>query len=427
MADWRVSPSTFKGALKIPASKSQSIRALLFALLGDGKSVIRNLLPSPDVTAMIHACKNLGAFIECFEKHLEITGVAGKISSSEDVIQAGNSGLILRLVGAISGLSPQPIVLTGDYSVRHLRPVDPLLDALSQLGAQAYSLRNDGGAPISVRGPLYSGSATLHGEDSQPVSGMLIASAFAPGPVELYVMRPGEKLWVDLTLSWLSKFGILFTNQNYEHYTLQGNASLEGFSYTVPSDFSSLSYPLAAAVLTDSEITIKNLDFSDPQGDKQLISHLISMGAQIEIDEDDGSLTVRGGRELRGIEIDVNACIDALPLLAVIGCFAEGKTEIKGAAIARRKESDRISCIARELKKMGALFEEHADGLTLYRSCLKGAAVDSCEDHRIALSLTVAGFAAEGKTLIRNIQCVDKSFPFFYQTMQKLGAEIGQI
>jgi len=424
MADWIISPSKLQGTLHIPASKSQSIRALLFALLARGTSHIQHLLVSPDVEAMLLACYHLGASIERCKDGVEIVGVGGKICGAEDVIQAGNSGLILRLIGALAGLSSKPIVITGDESIRHVRPLVPLLDALCQLGIEAISTRGDGGAPILVKGPFHPGTAILPGEDSQPVSGLLIASAFAPGPIDIFVLHPGEKPWVHLTLSWLSKLGISFTAHNFEHYRLPGNASIEGFSYRVPADFSSLTYPLAAAVLTGSEIHIENLDFSDLQGDKRVIGYLQEMGACIEIDENSGKLWVRKSKELKGIALDVNACIDALPLLAVIGCFAEGKTEIRGAAIARKKESDRIACIAQELKKMGADLEEHPDGLTLYRSSLKGALLHSYQDHRLALSLSVAALAAKGDTCIQHVTCVDKSFPFFCEHMQKMGAQI---
>ena len=424
MSDWKISPSTLKGTLQIPASKSQSMRALLFALLAQGKSEIRNLLPSPDVTAMLVACKSLGASIELFEDHAQVIGVGGRICGAEDVIQAGNSGQILRFIGALAASSPKPIVITGDHTIRHVRPVTPLLNALSQLGAEAISTRGDGGAPIIVRGPLHPGSAILNGEDSQPVSGMLIASAFAPGPIELFVTRPGETPWITLTLSWLSKLGIPYTAHEFTHYKLQGNAAITGFQYTVPADFSSLSYPLAAAVLTNSEIHIENLDFSDPQGDKQLIHSLQKMGACIEIDEKKGSLWVKKSHTLQGITLDAEACIDAVPLLAVLGCFAEGKTFITGAAIARKKESDRVTSIAQELRKMGAQIEEHPDGLVIHRSSLKGAELHSYQDHRMALSLAVAAIASKGDTVIKNVACVNKSFPSFCHQMQKLGARI---
>ena len=192
----------------------------------------------------------------------------------------------------------------------------------------------------------------------------------------------------------------------------------------MPGDFSSLAYPLVAALLTQSEIQIDNLNFDDPQGDKKVISLLQKMGAPIEVDEARDALYVKKGCKLQRMVLDINDCIDATPILAVAGCFAEGKTELRGAAIARQKESNRISCIVQELKKMGADIEEHPDGLTVSRSSLKGAEVHSFSDHRMALSLAVAGLAAEGETLIKDSGCAEKSYPHFCEQMQKLGGHI---
>jgi 3-phosphoshikimate 1-carboxyvinyltransferase len=415
--NWKVIPSKLKGTLIIPSSKSQSMRALLFGMLAKGKSLLTNLLPSPD---MIHACRLLGAKIEEYTDRVEVVGVDGKLNGADAVIDAGNSGLILRLIGAVGGLSSKSIVLTGDNSIRHFRPIQPLLEGLNQLGATAISLRGNEKAPILIKGPLQPGKAWIDGEDSQPVSGLLIASAFASGPVDLYVSNPGELPWIDLTLNWLDRFGISYSTRNGEYYSVAGNSSIEGFSYHVPGDFSSLAFPLAAALLTNSEVQFDNLDFQDPQGDKKLINILCTMGASIEIEEH--SLHVKKGGLLHGTKIDVNACIDALPILAVIGCFAEGETVLVGGAIARKKECDRIAAMATELKKMGASIEEREDGLIIRRSLLKGSAVQSYNDHRIALSLAVAGLAAKGESMIQNVGCAAKTFPEFKFQMQKLGA-----
>lgn len=373
---------------------------------------------------MVQACRLLGAQLTPTAQGWIVEGVAGKIRGAEDVIQAGNSGLILRLVGAIAGLSPKPIVITGDHSIRHLRPVAPLLEGLAQLGAKAFSLRGQG-APIFVQGPIYPGSAVLCGKDSQPISGLLIASAFSCGPIELFVTNPGETPWVNLTLDWFKRLSIPCETRAFDYYRVPGGTVIEGFSYKVAADFSSLAFPLTAALVTGSELIVDNLDFSDPQGDKAIISLLQKMRAPFEIDEGAHTLFVRktkGG--LQGGSFDLNDCIDATPILAVIGCFAEGKTEIRGIAIARNKESDRVRAIAMELKKMGAKIEEHPDGLTISRSDLNGAHLSSHNDHRIALALAVAALAAKGTSVIDNVDCTQKSFPQFCATMQKLGASI---
>lgn len=421
---WRVKPSRLMGRLSIPSSKSQSMRALLFALLANGKSEIRNLLSSPDVERMIEACRHLGALIEIFSDRVEIKGVGGKIEGGEDVIQVGNSGLIYRFIAAIAALSFQPIVITGDPSIRHVRPIKPLLEGLNQLGCEAYSLRKNGGAPILIKGPLREGKALIEGEDSQPVSALIVASAFASGPVEIRVKNPGETPWIDLTLNWLRLMHISYQQKEHSFYRLEGNSCVQGFKYTVPADFSSLLFPLAAALVTKSELTIENLDFSDAQGDKEVIGWLQEMGAAIELGEN--HITVLSDTCLEGISMNINRCIDALPILAVLGCFAKGKTLLTGARIARKKESDRISSIAMELKKMGARIEEREDGIEISTSKLQGASLYSREDHRIVLALAVAGLGAKGESVIHNTACANKTYPDFCDQMRLLGADIQQ-
>ncbi|MDE3045793.1 MAG: 3-phosphoshikimate 1-carboxyvinyltransferase [Verrucomicrobiota bacterium] len=399
--------------MNVPPSKSHTLRAILFAALAKGVSRIEEALPSPDTQAMIGAVRQLGAEVTEEGSVLVIRG--GKWQVPEDVIQCGNSGIVLRFIGALAGLLPGYTVLTGDASIRERRPAKPLIDGLRQLGAFAESAKGNGFAPLIIRGPIKGGRAVIDGEDSQPVSGLLIAGAFAAAPVELEVRNPGEKPWVDLTLDWLRRLGIPFEREGYEKYRLQGGACIEGFSYRVPGDFSSAAFPIAAALITDTEVTLTNLDREDAQGDKALLGVLQEMGARLIIDEK--SITVQKGSRLRGVRVDINGFIDALPILAVLGCFAEGKTEIVNGAIARKKESDRIAAMASELKKMGAQVEERPDGLVIHSSTLRSASLESYNDHRIAMSLAVAALRAPSK--IAGVECIEKTYPNFWDMLHE--------
>jgi 3-phosphoshikimate 1-carboxyvinyltransferase len=348
--------------------------------------------------------------------------VCGGMRPAEDVIDCGNSGLVLRLIGAVCSHLPSFTILTGDSSIRHRRHVKPLLEGLSQLGAFAVSARGDEHAPIIVRGPLKGGIAHISGEDSQPISGLIIASSFAPEKTELFVQNPGELPWVALTLRWLDYFNIPYENRNFEYYKLPGGASIPGFIYRVPGDWSSALYPIAAALATNSEITLHGIDFNDPQGDKEVVTLLQGMGAKISVDQ--YSLTVHKGSELQGARIDIGKFIDAITLLPVLACQAKGSTHIYGGAIARSKESDRIHAIVTQLKKMGAKIEETPDGMIIHPSELRGAPVTCFEDHRIALSLSVAALSAKGSTEITGIETVAKSFPGYFEALKNLGAHI---
>lgn len=421
MVSVKIKPGKLHGHLKVPSSKSHTIRSLLFALMAKGKSRISQPLPSADTFAMLDAIRHLGAKIDMEGGALIVEGVAGKLRPAEDIIQCGNSGQVLRFIGALAALSPSYTALTGDLSIRHNRPVQPLLDGLTQLGALAVSTRLDGFAPIIVKGTVKKGKATISGEDSQPVSGLLMLGAFSP--LELHVKNTGEKPWIALTLSWLDRFDIPYENHNFEHYKTKGKTRLDAFEYTVPGDFSSAAFPLIAALITQSEITLDNIDMNDVQGDKAIIKTLESMGARFE--RHGSKLTTKKTTGLKGARIDVNDFIDALPILAVAACSASGKTEIVNAEIARRKESDRIHCIAHELKKMGANIEELPDGLLIRPAKLHGALnLDSHHDHRLAMALSVAALGAHGDSEIRGVECTEKSYPTFFDDFKKMGAHM---
>ena len=414
-------PSSLKGRIELPSSKSHTLRALVFATLARGKSTIFGYLHSPDTFSMIEACKVLGADISVFHDRLE---VKGNLRGAEDVILAGNSGQVLRFIGAISALTSTYTVITGDYSIRHNRVVRPLLEGLSQLGAFAVSSREDGHAPIIIKGPLRGGCAYVCGEDSQPISGLLIASAFSSYKTELFVDNPGEIPWVNLTLSWFDRLGICYTQNNFEHYVLPGKAAIEGFEYQVPCDLSALAYPLVASIITNSAFTITNFSLDPTQGDGELIAFLKQKGANLEFDEARRELHLFKGSYFEGGKINANRFIDAVPILAVLSCFAKQRVEICGAKIARKKESDRISCITKELRKMGALIEEKEEGMIIEPSFLKGAVLESHADHRIALSLAVAALAAQSSSILQDFQCVNKSYRQFFEHLKSLGAQI---
>ncbi|NGX37795.1 MAG: 3-phosphoshikimate 1-carboxyvinyltransferase [Chlamydiae bacterium] len=418
MNNFAIHPSKLSGKLVIPPSKSHSLRAIVFAMLGQGITRIDNVLSSTDCDALLQAISIFGANVQRQGNRLEIEGHFGP---ARDIIDAGNSGQILRFTGALAALLPSYTEITGDVSVRTRRPIKPLLGALRDLGAIAESARGDGHAPILIRGPIHPGTCRLNGEDSQPVSALLIATSFLDSTTDIFVENPGELPWINLTLDWLKRLGASISHHAHCHYQVKGGLSYSGITYTVPGDFSTAAFPIAAALITQSKLAIEGLDPDDVQGDKMFIDILVQMGAHIHWDE---KTLVIEPSELKGKTIDVNACIDALPILAVIGCFAQGSTTIQNGAIARFKESDRISTICGELKKMGADITEHPDGFTVNHSKLKAATLNAHRDHRIALSLSVAALAAEGTSIVEDAECIAKTYPSFIEDFQKCGAQI---
>lgn len=408
----RVLPTSLcKGTLVAPPSKSHAVRAILYASLASGESQLKNLLESPDIEATVRACRAFGATIEGGS----VVGIGGKPRTPDDVIDVGNSGLALRFMGAVAALAEGTTVITGDPSIRERRPAAPLLDGLNQLGAVALSTRGNGLAPLMIKGLARPGVCTVDGADSQPVSALLTLAAQMPGVTEINVRNPGEKPWVDLTLWWLKRLGVSFERRGHDWYRVQGAPWLR-FDFTVPGDFSSAAFPLAAGALFGS-VTVSNLDHTDPQGDKELLTVLRQMGADVKATEN--SVTVSAG-ELQGVDVDVNSIVDAIPILSVLGCYAKGETRLYNGAMARLKESDRIHAMTTELKKMGADIRQMPDGLVVRQSTLKGASVHSQSDHRIAMALSIAALGAYGETIIDDTRCIAKTYPTFVADLEEL-------
>lgn len=420
--NYRIFPSIARGSILVPPSKSHTLRAILLASLLSGHSTITNPLISPDVRRMIVACRQLGAKITESEQSIEIRGVGGQPASGTHVIDAGNSGQILRFMGAMASLIQAETIITGDTSVKSNRPVKALMDALRQMGAECISLSGNDHAPIKIRGPVKAGRVCMDGQDSQPVSAILMLAAFLEGKTEIQVRDPGEKPWLDLTLFWLAYLGVKVEREGYEKFMVSGGVNVSSIQFTVPGDFSSMAYPLAAGLLTGGGVRIQGLIREDVQGDSRLIEILKTMGAALDWEGDE--LCVYSGGELIAQTIDVNDCIDALPILAVIGCFAKGITKLVNAGIARKKECDRLAVMTKQLKKMGANITEYPDALHIGNSPLMGARVYSHQDHRVALSLAVAGLGAQGDTLVQDVGCVQKSYPFFSDSFKALGCGI---
>ena len=341
MKNLYVQQSQLSGTLALPASKSHTMRALLFATLADGTSVINNPLLSPDTDAMIIACQQLGATITHTKNQLTAIGTSGSLKTPSSAIDAGNSGQVLRFIACLAGLQPGRMDITGDHSICHSRPVKPLLSALKQLGLTAQSIHNNDHPPLSIEGPYTNSYAELDGSDSQPVSGLFMAAAFRDEvTTHLTVSNPGETPWVLLTIDWLQRLGFTIEQSDFQQYIISGKKTIPAFNYTVPSDLSAMAFPLVAALITQSTLTLKNIDLNDPQGDKAILDIVQRMGAQITIDTKQKTVTAHPSPSLRGITVDINHCIDTLPILSVLACFAKGTSRISGAAVARFKESN---------------------------------------------------------------------------------------
>jgi len=413
--------STLTGSVEVPASKSHTIRAVALASLAEGESRIEQPLESADARAVVRTYRALGAEIEQSPGVWHVRGTGGRLVAPDAVIDVGNSGTTLRVaLGSAALLAEGEATFTGDEQIQR-RPIGPLLQSLNDLGAQAKSVRGNGSAPVVVRGRLVGGRTSIEAVTSQYLSSLLMAAPLADGDSVIDVPVLNEQPYVHMTLLWLDRLGVRYERDALRQFRVPGRQRYQAGSVRVPADFSSATFFLGAGVLGDNDILLRGLDLSDAQGDKAVIDYLRQMGARIDIDDE--GIRVRPGT-LTGCEIDLNATPDALPMMAVVGCFAQGRTALVNVPQARLKETDRIAVMAAELSRLGAKVTELPDGLIVEQSVLRGTEVDGHHDHRVVMALAVAGCTLDGETRISTAEAADVTFPTFADCMTKLGANI---
>ncbi|WP_232685791.1 3-phosphoshikimate 1-carboxyvinyltransferase [Halobacterium zhouii] len=421
-----VSNSRVRGTARAPPSKSYTHRAILAAGYADG-ALVRSPLVSADTKATAAAVDALGGDAERIDDHWEVTGFGGRPAVPADVLDCGNSGTTMRLVTGTAALADGTTVLTGDSSLRS-RPQGPLLAAIEELGGSARSTRCNGQAPLVVDGPIEGGTVAMPGDvSSQFVSSLLMAGAVTDNGVGIELTTELKSApYVDITLDVLEAFGV-DAEKRRDGYRVPGDQSYEPREgeYTVPGDFSSVSYLLAAGALAADEEVVVEGAYPSAQGDTSIVDVLRRMGADVEWRERDGIVIVQQSN-LDGVEVDVSDTPDLLPTLAVLGAAADGTTRITNAEHVRYKETDRVSAMAEALDALGADVEEHQNELVVRgeQSDLVGARVDGRGDHRLVMALAVAGLVADDDTTIEGAEHVDVSFPKFFDVLYDLGANV---
>lgn len=421
---------TISGEITVPGSKSHTIRAVLLGMLAEGVSVIHNPLPSKDGLAALKAARDFGAVVDVDEEKNTWTvhGLNGKPRVPENVIDTMNSGTTTSFVTGICSLLNGSAVITGDEQIRR-RPWRHETDALKELGAVCIHTRPESDCPpMLVGGPIHGGSCHLPGFNSQHISGILIPGALLPKgeEVKIEVENPLETPYVQLTVDWMRFYGVeVEASSDYKHYTVKGGQMYQACESYINSDWSGVAFPLVAAVCTPSTVKITGLNFHDSQGDKSIVDILIEMGADIEKYPEENYMIIHGGKTLKGIPVDMNRIPDCLPALSVAACYAEGDTCFTSLAHVRVKETDRVAVMHEVLTKCGADIEITADTMTVHGGKkLTGTAVDSHDDHRVAMAMAVCGLFSDGEMKISNAECAEVSFPTFYDVMNRAGADI---
>lgn len=409
------------GETNLPSSKSHTIRGFIFASLAEGESTLKNTLESEDTKAALNACRSLGAeIIKIGEGEYEIIGFNGRPNVKNAKINTLNSGTTTNLISSVAALANRKIIIDGDDSIRK-RPIQPLLVALKNLGAEVRSINKNGCPPIEIKGKLIGGKTILDCKSSQYLSSLLITCPLLDQNTEIEILNVCEISYIEMTLRWLDELGINYKKKDYENILIYGNQKYSAFQKTMPSDWSSATFLLVAAAMIGKQVVIKGLDMNDTQADKLVLNYLKEMGAKIKIN---GQKITVNKSQLRGCKLDLNNTPDALPSIAILGCFAEGKTVIKNVAHARIKETDRIKAMTMELSKMGAEVYETDDGMILEQSELKGTKLNGYNDHRIVMALSLAGLIAKGKTEINTAEAIKVTFPNYIEVMNYLGANM---
>ena len=411
-------PKKFAGCVEIPASKSQTIRALLIAAAANGESIIRHPLFSSDTCSALDAVKALGAEITISPDNTIIYVKSKGLHAKEGTtIDAGNSGTTLYLLLPMLGTLKDSVIITGDEQLRK-RPTAPLVNALSALGAECTD--TEGKPPVKIKGPIRSGNAVIECRTSQYLSGLLLAAPLSAGHTTIDCPVLFEKPYVTLTLRWLDKQGIEYKiSDDYMHAEVDGGQSYKPFDEYIAGDFSSASFFFVAAAISGTSITVKGLDRDDPQGDKEILRILERMGASIEWNGN--AVTVTGPEKLSGGEFDLNAIPDTLPILSIAAAAAVGDTHLTNVPQARIKETDRIKCMHENLTRLGVEAEEESDGLLIHGTGkIHGGEVKGYGDHRIIMSMAIASAKADSPIIIDDESQAAVTFPTFFEILDSI-------
>lgn len=401
----------------LPGSKSYTNRALLVAALADGESVLRQALFSDDTDYMAAALRTLGFDVREDREGSEfrVSGLGGRIPAPQAELFVGNAGTAARFLVSFVALGRGRYVIDGVDRMRQ-RPIQPLIEGLGQLGVRVRAMRDNGCPPVAVEAAgVRGGSARMRGDvSSQYFTSILLIAPLTEAGVELEV--EGELVsrpYIDMTASTLRAFGAEMANEGYRRFRVTGRQRYQARTYDVEPDASAASYFFAAAAVTGGRVRVLHLGRDTAQGDIRFVRVLERMGCRVE--QTDESTEVWGPERLRGdIEVDMGDLSDTAQTLAAIAPFAGGPVAIRNVAHMRAKETDRVAAVAAELRRLGVRADELLDGLVVHPGEVRPGAVETYDDHRMAMSFAVTGLRAPGIRVL-DPGCVSKTFPDFWE------------
>jgi 3-phosphoshikimate 1-carboxyvinyltransferase len=405
--------------IAVPGSKSITNRALVMAALADGESILDNALFSEDSHWCSECLRRLGIAVSADEAaaRFMVQGQGGRLPTKSAVLFVGNSGTTARFVVALATLGHGEYHFDGVPRMRE-RPISGLLTALRGLGAR---ITADGDRfPLTVHADgLRGGSTTIDATDSsQLVSALLMAAPYAESDVTINVTGTVvSQPYIDITLGMQAQWGIVADKDNYRKYAIRNGQRYTAQRYLIEPDATNASYFFAAAALTGGRVKVPGLTTRALQGDAQFVDVLERMGCEVTRSAD--FLEVRGPRQLRGIDINLNNMSDTAQTLAAIAPFASTPVTIRDISHNRLKETDRIAAVATELRKLGVRVDELPDGMTVYPSVVQQGAVDTYSDHRMAMAFALIGLRVPG-IVINDPGCTAKTFPDYFDRFEAL-------
>ncbi|WP_165311687.1 3-phosphoshikimate 1-carboxyvinyltransferase [Vibrio ziniensis] len=411
------------GEVNLPGSKSVSNRALLLAALAQGATRLTNLLDSDDIRHMLNALTKLGVQYRLSDDktvcEVEGLGKPFTVAQAQELF-LGNAGTAMRPLAAALCLGTGDYVLTGEPRMKE-RPIGHLVDALRQAGANIEYLENENFPPLRIKGTgLESGTVEIDGSiSSQFLTAFLMSAPLAKGDITIKII--GElvsKPYIDITLHIMEQFGVKVENRDYQEFMIPaGQTYVSPGNFLVEGDASSASYFLAAAAIKGGEIKVTGIGKKSIQGDIQFADALEKMGAEIEWG-DDYVISRRG--ELNAVDLDFNHIPDAAMTIATTALFAKGTTAIRNVYNWRVKETDRLSAMATELRKVGAEVEEGEDYIIITPPAkLTHAAIDTYDDHRMAMCFSLVALSDTPVT-INDPKCTSKTFPDYFEKFASL-------
>ncbi|MBU1144476.1 MAG: 3-phosphoshikimate 1-carboxyvinyltransferase [Firmicutes bacterium] len=415
-----INPKPLSGTVYIPPSKSQSHRAIIAASLSKGKSVISNIIYSEDVLATIGAMEKIGVKFIKNTRQLIVSGIGRIVITDDNFIECNESGSTLRFVLPIFSLSKEKIVFTGKRSLFN-RPMTVYEDIFKKLHLNYQKNENS----IIVSGSLSSGVYEIPGNiSSQFISGLLFALPLTKGDSKIIITGNYEsKQYVDMTLDVLKRFQIVVTERNKTYY-IKGNQVYHPANFQIEGDYSQLAFYAVLGQIS-GDILCKNIPFESLQPDQKIMEFIQKMKGNYELTET-GILFKKSNTI--GVVLDVSQSPDIAPILSILAALSSGETIIENAMRLKFKESNRLSSMFETLKAFGVSTEMGEDYLTILgQQELNGGVFESFNDHRIVMSIAIAATRATHQVMIKNAEAINKSYPNFFEDLEKLGADITYI